>query len=346
MMKRDRRILGLLCAVILLAPPVARAQLVDTIEQVVFFGDSLSDSGNHAIFTGLSSRQPFSLGPPDASYDIGGHHFSNGNTWAEQLATALGTPTSGQPALRAPGVFTNYAVGQARARAGAPVFADFDLRTQVDRYLAQVGGRVPPNTLVAIWIGGNDVNDALNALVADPSGTTTTAILQQALAATVDGIAALYGAGARMFLIANVPDFAYTPYVRFLDAFVYPGIAAAATAVTTAYDAALGQVVMGLPFLLPPDPIHPLQFARLLDANALIGQIVASPAAFGITDALNRCTTPEVVGHAICSTPQRYLFWDGIHPTRTGHRAVAEAAWQLLAPGTMGAASRSSGSQR
>jgi phospholipase/lecithinase/hemolysin len=87
-----------------------------------------------------------------------------------------------------------------------------------------------------------------------------------------------------------------------------------------------------LPLLLPPDPLHPLQFTAVLDTNALIGQIVASPASFGIADAVNRCTAPGVVGHAICSTPHRYLFWDGIHPTRTGHRAVAEAALQLLPP--------------
>jgi phospholipase/lecithinase/hemolysin len=326
-MKQYRRMLVLLLSLVLLTPVAGFAQ---TIDQVVFFGDSLSDSGNHVVFTGSSSRQPFSLGPPDASYDIGGHHFSNGSTWAEQLAVALHTPTSGDPALRAPGVFTNYAVGQARARAGAPVFSDFDFRAQVERYLADFGGHVPSGTLVAIWIGGNDVNDALSALVTDPSGVTTAGILQDALAATFDGIALLYGAGARMFVIANVPDFAYTPYVRFLDAFVYPGIAAAATLVTTSYDTALGQFVTALPLLLPPDAVHPLQFANLLDANALIAQIVASPASFGIADASNRCTTPGVVGHAICSTPHRYLFWDGIHPTSTGHRAVAEAALQLL----------------
>jgi phospholipase/lecithinase/hemolysin len=328
-MEAHRRILPRLFLIVLLTPAAGLAQ---TIDQVVFFGDSLSDSGNHFIFTGASSRQPFDLGPPDASYDIGGHHFSNGYTWAEQLATALRTPTSGNPALRAPGVFTNYAVGQARARAGAPVFSDFDLRAQVESYLTDFGGRVPAGTLVAIWIGGNDVSDALNALLIDPSGATTAGILQAALAATADSVALLYSAGARMFLIANVPDFAYTPYVRFLDAFVFPGIAAAATSVTTLYDTALDQLVTALPALLPPDPVQPLQFINLLDTNALIGQIVASPGSFGIADASNRCTTPGVVGQAICSTPFRYLFWDGIHPTRTGHRAVAQAALQLLPP--------------
>jgi phospholipase/lecithinase/hemolysin len=319
----------LLLSTILLSPVPGSAQ---TISQVVFFGDSLSDGGNHFIFTDLSSRQPFVLGPPDASYDIGGHHFSNGATWAEQLAAALHTPTSGSPALRAPGVFTNYAVGQARARAGAPVFSNFDLRTQVEGYLADFGGHVPPGTLMAIWIAGNDLNDALNALVTDPSGATSLGILQSAFSATFDSIALLYGAGARMFLILNIPNLAFTPYVRFVDAFVNPGAANAATFFTTSYNASLGQLVAALPFLLPADPIHPLQFIDLLDANALFGQIIASPTSFGITNATDRCTMPGVIGHAICSTPHRYLFWDGIHPTSTGHDAVAGAALQVLPP--------------
>lgn len=310
---------------------VAVAASAQTIESIVFFGDSLSDSGNHFIFTGSSLRQPFKEEPPDASYDIGGHHFSNGNTWAEQLAVALHTPTSGNPALRVPGLFTNYAVGQARARAGAPVFSAFDLRTQVERYLADFGGHVPSGTLVVIWIGGNDVSDALNALPIDPSGATTAAILQGAFAATFESISLLYNAGARMFLIANIPDLATTPYVRFLDA-KEPGTAAIASSVTLSYDMQLDGLVAGLPLLLPFDSVHPLQFVDLLDANALFGQIVASPASFGITNAEARCTVPGVRGRAICSMPNRYLFWDGTHPTRTGHRAVAEAALKLLPP--------------
>ena len=316
------------------SPASAQTQpaAAQAINHIVFFGDSLSDSGNHYIFTDASSRQPFSVEPPEASYDIGGHHFSDGATWAEQLATALHTPTSGGPALRVPGVFTNYAVGRARARAGAPVFPDFDLRTQVNRYLADFGGHVPANTLVAIWIGGTDVEDALSALMIDPSGVTTAGILQEAVLAVLDSVATLYGGGARMFLIANIPSLAYTPYVRFLDGSVYPGIATAATVVTIAYDTALSQLCAVLPVLLPADPVYPLQFITLLDTNALIGEIMASPASFDIADPSSRCTVPETIGHAICSTPDRYLFWDGIHPTTTGHRAVGQAALEVLPP--------------
>jgi phospholipase/lecithinase/hemolysin len=301
------------------------------IDHIVFFGDSLSDAGNHFIYSnGTSSRQPFSFEPPDASYDIGGHHFSNGNTWAEQLATALQLPTSGGPALRSPGVFTDYAVGRARARAGAPVFPDFDLSTQVHQFLSDFGGHVPDNTLVVIWIGANDVDDALTALNDDNTGQTSAGIIQAAAKSVVDNVGLLYGAGARMFLIVNVPDLGKTPYVRFLGAYFNPAIPGFATTLTTYYDGALGQVVAGAPFLLPPDPAHPLLFVRLFDVNALFTQILATPGNFGVANATDRCTVPGITGDAICSTPNRYLFWDGIHPTTTAHAAIAKAAFQLL----------------
>jgi len=38
----------------------------------------------------------------------------------------------------------------------------------------------------------------------------------------------------------------------------------------------------------------------------------------------------DVVMHAVCKHPNRYLFWDGAHPTKAGHRLIAEAALRLL----------------
>ena len=308
----------LAASILLLTPGVGTTQ---TINRIVFFGDSLSDSGNHFIATGMSSQQPFTLDAPIASYDIGGHHFSDGASWAEQLATALHLPDSGKPSLRAPGLFGNYAVGRARARANAPEFPDFALYSQVQSYLSDVGGQVPSDTLIAIWIGGNDVSDAIRAFLDDRTGASSYTILNSALVSMAGNISLLYAAGARMFLIVNIPDFAYTPYVRFLDASGYAGIASVATALTTAYDGALKQLADHLP---------PLLLNRFVDANALIGQIVSTPSEFGLTNVFDRCTTPDVVGGALCRTPRRYLFWDAVHPTRAGHQALTQAALQAL----------------
>src|SRR5260370_14349626 len=138
---------------------------------LVFFGDSLSDPGNHYIAFGQVSRPPYQP-VPLYPYAFGGHHFSNGDTSAADLTDGLDTPASGEPALREPGIFTNYAVGRARARPGAPVFPDFDLGTQVAAFLSDFGGHAPAERTYLIWIGAHHPFEAIAALPRHPAGAT------------------------------------------------------------------------------------------------------------------------------------------------------------------------------
>src|SRR6056297_1815558 len=62
-------------------------------ERIVAFGDSLMDSGNAFVLTGEVSTPPFDP-VPSGAYAIGGHHFSNGRTWVEQLGEAMGLQRS------------------------------------------------------------------------------------------------------------------------------------------------------------------------------------------------------------------------------------------------------------
>src|SRR5437762_12424368 len=79
-------------ALLLLAPAGAEAQ--SRFSGIVVFGTSLSDSGNAFALVGDASTPPdFALSPlliPSAPYAKGGHHFSNGATWVEQLARSAG----------------------------------------------------------------------------------------------------------------------------------------------------------------------------------------------------------------------------------------------------------------
>ncbi len=309
----------LLLFVLLFLPLAPAAALADDSTKLVFFGDSLSDPGNYFAAFGTVSRPPF-VPIPDAPYAIGGHHFSNGATWAEQLAKDLHRPTSGKPALRAPGVFTNYAVGRARARAGAPVFAFYDLSTQVSLFLSDFGGHASPENLYVIWIGANDLDDALNALVSDPTGATSAGIIQAAIAAVAGNIQTLWTAGARVFFIPNLPDLAITPAVRALG----PVAQFAATQLTAAYNGALDQTLLAL------QGLPQIQLVRL-DVTALLADVLAAPEAVGLTNVVDSCLAFGVVTGAICETPDSFLFWDGIHPTKAGHDIIADAAFLALA---------------
>ncbi|HEX6495704.1 MAG TPA: SGNH/GDSL hydrolase family protein [Acidobacteriaceae bacterium] len=302
----------------------ATAQKID---KIAFFGDSLTDSGNNFIVTGQSTTMPFPITPAAYSYNIGGHQYSNGMVWSQDLANELGLPQSGLPRLQSNngGRFSNYAVGEARSRSNAPAFPSNSLTAQELLFITDVNGTVPPNTLIAIWIGANDLEDALDALKTDPSGGTSEVILQQATAAVLENLQDLYQHGARMFLIANIPDLSKTPYVRFLG-LTDPNIPTIASQITNEFNTALESVASG--FSVSPG----LQYFRLFDANALLDLVISSPGQFHLLDAIDRCTVPLVKSNAICSMPDSYLFWDATHPTTAGHHLIAGAVFDILPP--------------
>jgi phospholipase/lecithinase/hemolysin len=58
---------------------------------------------------------------------------------------------------------------------------------------------------------------------------------------------------------------------------------------------------------------------------------VATPAAFGFTNVIDPCITPNTVIGAFCSQPDRYLFWDSNHPTAAAQGIIANRALSVLA---------------
>ena len=321
--RRLRPSLAIVLSLLFLSPVFGQS-----FTDIVVFGDSLSDPGNHFVEFGTSSHQPFAP-IPDASYDIGGHHFSNGATWIERVATALKMPTNGDPAFRSPGIFTNYAVGRARSRACSSVlaacpdgqypFSVVDLNFETTRFMTDFAGAAPPNDLYVMWIGANDLDDALTALQTDPTGATSTAILTAAIKSEATSLQALYLAGARTFLVPNAVNFAYAPFVQALG----PPATILSAQFAQASDAGMAQVMSAM------SALPGIRFISF-DGNALFAAIEANPAAYGITNATEPCLSFSVIGHAICSNPNKHLFWDGLHPTTAGHQQIASAVLQLL----------------
>ena len=283
--------------------------------RIVAFGDSVTDPGNAFVQLHTSAVPPFDL-VPSAPYARGGHHFSNGATWVEQLGTTLGLDPSPGPALRVPVVFSNYSVGAARARALPPN----DLAAQVGLFLIDFAGAAPPDALYVIHIGGDDLRDALVALQTDPTFATSFAILGEALAALQENIVALASAGAHTFLVPNAPDLSLIPEVRLAG----PAAQAAGQFLAAQFNTFLEALLGGL-----EGPLGVKIFR--LDIFDLIHEIVAAPAEFGLTEVADPCITPDTTVHPFCSRPDGHLFWDGIHPTRAGHGIIAGRALSVLA---------------
>jgi phospholipase/lecithinase/hemolysin len=285
-------------------------------QRFIVFGDSLSDPGNAFLLIRDVEIPPFHSLIPDAPYARGGLHFSNGATWVEQLSIMDHAQPSAGPALLIPPLFSNFAVGGARAR----TVGAFDLPTQVGLFLSDFQGTAPADALYIVVIGGNDLRDALEAFVADPTGATSVGILGTALASIGSNLGTLQAAGARRFLVANVPDIGLTPAVRPLGA----GAQALARLLAGNFNAGLEGILRGL-------ENTGVQVVRL-NVFGFLNDVVADPAAFGLTDVEHACIQVNTVAHPFCANPNGFFFWDGIHPTKAGHRLLAERANAALNP--------------
>jgi outer membrane lipase/esterase len=278
--------------VVFMAPAFAAAA---PITSLYVFGDSLSDQGNAFILTGGFPPQPYA------------QRASNGPVAVERLANDLGIALA--PAALGG---TNYAVvgatsGTANISATVyqqPVLAGTGLLTQVGEFLLTGPVSDPTGSLFFVWAGAND-------LFVDPS--------QQAVLTAVTNIAtavtALYGDGARRFLVPNLPDLSLTPFGLAQP----PAQRAGLQALSSGFNLALANALTGL-MQLPGINITPFDtFGQLTD-------ISNNPGAYGFTNASAPCLTGNiVVGGMVCANPDSFVFWDTLHPTTAAHRVLGDA---------------------
>jgi phospholipase/lecithinase/hemolysin len=284
-------------------------------QRFVVFGDSLSDPGNAFVLVRDVEVPPFDNLIPDAPYARGALHFSDGATWVEQLSILDHALPSTGPALLNPAMFSNYAVGGARARhAGF-----FDLSTQVGLFVNDFSGQTPTEALYVVFVGGNDVRDALAALARDPTFATSLGILNAALTAIRDNLLTLRAAGASSFFVVNAPDVGLAPAVRLLG----PIAQGAATLLAAQFNAGLEAILLGL------ESGSGLNIVRF-DVFKALNEVVAAPGAFGLTNVTQPCIAVDTKAQPFCANPGTFLFWDGIHPTAAGHRILAERARAAL----------------
>lgn len=277
-------------------------------ERIVAFGDSLMDSGNAFVLTGEVSTPPFDP-VPSGAYAIGGHHFSNGRTWVEQLGEAMGLQRSTGPSARNPGVFSNYAIGGSRARSGS---GSPSATQQVSQFLTDSGGVASSRDLYLFGFGGNDVRDAM----VQQNGS----LIGEAVFGIRDNLLALCSAGAGHIVIANVPNVGVVPGIQWFGEPVIGFATLLSAALNTGVQQWVAQYVQ---------PQCPDTRFDTLDTFTLSGAVFANPGFFGFEDA-EPCLTFGVIDNAVCERPDAKFFWDALHPTRAGHALIAAQALELL----------------
>jgi outer membrane lipase/esterase len=305
MIKRSTFLAGAL--VLATAAPAAAGS---TYTGLYSFGDSLSDAGNLFIATGgLVSAPGYQPAPP---YSLG--RFSNGPVWTQILSAGLGlgalTPTlAGGTDFAWGGATTGFGL---TLDPGAPVPT---LLQQVQQFSLSVGGKASPSALYTFSIGANDLFGILESGVDLATALTLAAGAAQAEA---DAALALRAEGAQRLVVFDVPDLGKTPGV------VAAGSAAvvAASALSAFYNQQLFNDLL------------PVEAAGLtvIDLNTyqLIDKAVANPAAYGFTDVTDACYAgPYTGGGSACANPDKYLFWDQLHPTFAAQLIIGQEAVAL-----------------
>ena len=298
------------------------------------FGDSLSDAGNLSITT-TAAGAPQPVSPPYYKQQYGpisGTVFSNGPTWAQNLSIALGLSTLA-PSLAGG---TDFAFGGAQTgatpqNAGDPKIQAISLPAQ----LGQFKTRVPTpssNALYTVSVGSND----LLGILANPSLTAQqqAADVNAAVANEIGFVQQLVGDGAKNLLVLDMPDLSKTPDVTLglANGGNTPSAAleVEASQISSAYNTALSSQ---LATVASAGAVR----VQVADVSALLDNAIAIPVTYGLINVATpvwsgNSTSASSGSLAVSGTAaqDQFLFWDAIHPTETGHQAIADLAEQQL----------------
>lgn len=296
----------------------ATAAHAQSFSNVINFGDSLSDGGN---FTGLvpGALGSFTTNPDPVAikliaqqygFNLTPSGYANNGGWNFAWG---GAPTGGA-FLCVPTTLP--------CRSGS---------TQLTDYYARSGGRADPKALYSIWLGANDVFNALGNPATAQAAVSTS--VQQYLGL----IANLQAAGARTIVTYNLPDIGRTPFGTSQGAAGAASISQLVMLYNAGFNSSLAQLGEGI---VP------------INTFALINDIMAAPAAFGFSNVTGTacntlsgslfCAPAGTAGAAFtyaAGANTSFLFADGVHPTGGAHRLLANVVIATLAaPGQVSAA--------
>jgi|FLYM01.1.fsa_nt_gi outer membrane lipase/esterase len=289
---------------------LASAASAQSYGRLVVFGDSLSDNGN--LYAASFNTQP-----PAAFYFNG--RFSNGPVFTELLGFNAGVSATGAPVTGS----INYAYGGARTDASA--FPP-GMRNQLLAYTG-AGGTFGANDLVSILGGANNIFQGIGPAVL--SGTPQPFMQNVATLAAADVnfiVNNVATAGAGTILVTNLPKLSLTPQFR-----SGPNLAAAPLAdfAVTTFNGALSTGLFTTAAARPGTNII------LMDIYKIGDVIAGSPGSFGFTNVVDACFNQTTL--TVCSSPNTYFYWDGVHPTAAGHALLATLAEDYLYYGDAGA---------
>lgn len=286
----------------------------NSINQLVVFGDSLSDTGN--LYEYMHHQIPQS--PP---YFDG--HFSDGPVWSERLVNFY---FSKNPEIH----LLNYAFG------GAGVLGEdkdddelFTLKREVDTFLLAHNDSAKPDDLYCFWIGGNNY-------LGLPEDVEVT--VNEVITGTKKDIERLVQKGAKHILIMNLPDLGKTPLAKeFTSEAQY-------TVYSTLHNQRLNEMYLKLRGIYPD--VHWYYF----DTHFVFEELFRDPQQYGLENTTGTCydataenmSSPNAVIKMAANVKAKslranlknncdgFVFFDLIHPTQKIHQIAADSLIRLF----------------
>ena len=265
-----------------------------TINKLIAFGDSLSDTNNmyNASQWTLPNKQSWFQG-----------RFSNGRNWVEYLAESLNLP------------LYNWALGGAAG--DRQYLALSGLKQEVQswvEYTDSAKNYQPERSLITVLIGANDfVNYNRNV-------DEVTDDVKQSLRILIDH-------HARHILILNLPDITLAPVFSMGKS--KQGIKEK----LQEYNQRLVQIVEDQRIYAKAKGINNLQI-ELFDTDKIFSKIIANPSAFGFTNSTAPCLNinsdssfnyvNSFAPRSSCSNAEEFIFWDTLHITTKAHLILAK----------------------
>lgn len=268
------------------------------VERIVSFGDSLSDTGN--IYNELLQTFPI-----HTSWFLG--RFSNGPVWTEYLAKHAGA------------ALNTWATGGAQSNDAYGVING--IKSQVDSFLRYVRineyRQDMDRILFTVWVGSNDAMNGRSA--------------NDVIADLEKGLDTLTTHGARKIVLLGLPDLTRIPAFRPIEGTNEPGRSDIDQVYRT-----VNTINEALPGLAKDIAARTGAEIVWIDAASRFDEVMTHPDAHGFSDVTRPCLELRSQGSQVylgtqkvrsdCA-PERYVFWDMVHPTTRMHELISQ--WVL-----------------